>query len=144
MGLLSRCDPTNKLQTWKYKLPTVDPPLDQLWMAPCNVSDPAQQLGFVGGQGGRGGSGELLSKLTGKCLDKAVSMNGQAAKFSACVQPPPIGEAGKLDPTSGHILIGEYSYRIPSTVLMISRFISAKASAVTVTQASPAVTVYIT
>jgi hypothetical protein len=36
-----------------------------------------------------------------------VSISGQAAKFSACVQPPSIGEAGKLDPTSGHILIGE-------------------------------------
>lgn len=104
VGLLSRCDPTNRLQTWKYKLPAADPPLDQLWMAPCNVSDPAQQLEFL--------QGELHSKLTGKCLDKAVSTSGQAAKFSTCVHPPPIGEAGRLDPKSGHILIGEHSFNL--------------------------------
>ena len=63
VGLLGRCDASNPLQRWQFRMPDSAPPLDKLWLATCNASDAAQKLGFVGG--------ELKSGLTGKCLDKA-------------------------------------------------------------------------
>ena len=96
VALLSPCDSSNPLQRWRYRAPPASPAMNELWIAPCNATDAAQQLKLT--------SGELRSVATGLCLNEAAS-SGYKAKFTECVHPAPAGQSVALDPGSGHMVV---------------------------------------
>ena len=101
VALLAPCQAANPLQNWRYHPPPATPRVDTLYVAPCNTSDPAQQLSVSGGA--------LRSHWTGLCLDKGAS-SGFIARFSPCQHPPSSGQQAQLDRASAHLHVGGESH----------------------------------
>lgn len=97
LGILAKCDSANPLQTWNYRSQYnhSNPVLEQLWIAACNVSDPAQKLSI--------NNNMLVSKLTGQCLDAAESGHF-FAKFARCTNTA--SEIARLNSTNEHLTVG--------------------------------------